>query len=46
MCVEIENKLNEPDPNMEKIMRWVVFIQGILWGLGEYTIDDLKEHNR
>ena len=31
---------------MEKVFRWLGFIQGFLWGQGIYTLDELKEHNR
>ena len=30
----------------EKVFRWLGFIQGGLWALGEYTIAEMKEHNR
>lgn len=30
----------------EKVMRWLGFIQGILWNQGIYMIDELKDHNR
>lgn len=29
----------------EKVMRWLGFIQGVLWCKGEYSIDDLRKHN-
>ena len=29
----------------EKFMRWVGFIQGVLWILGVYTLEDLMGHN-
>lgn len=29
-----------------KSNRWLGFVQGALWAIGEYTIDDLKDHNR
>lgn len=31
---------------MEKVMRWLGFIQGILWSNGWYCLEDLKNHNR
>ncbi|NTV30372.1 hypothetical protein HGA91_00125 [candidate division WWE3 bacterium] len=31
---------------MEKVFRWLGFIQGALWALSIYTLDDLKNHNR
>jgi hypothetical protein len=30
----------------EKTFRWLGFIQGILWGAGYYTIEELRSHNR
>ncbi len=29
-----------------KAMRWLGFIQGVFWSMGEYTIEQLKEHNK
>lgn len=29
----------------EKAFRWLGFVQGALWCLDEYTIDELKLHN-
>ncbi len=31
---------------MEKVFRWLGFIQGCLWSNGHYTLDELKDHNR
>ena len=30
----------------EKLMRWLGFVQAILWGIGIFTLDELKSHNR
>jgi hypothetical protein len=30
----------------EKFMRWLGFMQGVLWTQGVYTLDELKNHNR
>lgn len=30
----------------EKFMRWLGFVQGVLWVNGVYTIDEMREHNR
>lgn len=30
----------------EKAMRWLGFIQGVLWTSGVYSIEDMKNHNR
>lgn len=29
----------------EKLMRWLGFVQGVLWVRGYYSIDELKAHN-
>ncbi len=31
---------------MEKVFRWLGFIQGVLWVLRVYTLEELKSHNR
>lgn len=28
-----------------KAMRWLCFVQGVLWTLGRLTIDEAREHN-
>lgn len=33
-------------PNVEKAMRWLGFIQGCLWMVGEKTVDEMREDNR
>ena len=30
----------------EKFFRWLGFIQGVLWSLGEFSLNDLRNHNR
>lgn len=30
----------------EKAMRWLGFIQGVLWTMGIFTLDELKEQSR
>jgi hypothetical protein len=32
--------------DIEKAMRWLGFIQGVLWLHGDFTLDQMKEHNR
>jgi len=32
--------------HLEKTFRWLGFIQGVLWPLGIYSIDEMKNHNR
>lgn len=34
------------DGRREKAMRWLGFMQGVMWVSGEYTLDELKGHNR
>lgn len=36
----------ESDTEKMKFMRWLGFIQGVLWQRGWFTLDELKEHNR
>lgn len=31
---------------IEKAFRWLGFVQGCLWATGQYTLDELKNHNR
>ena len=31
---------------MEKVFRWLGFIQGCLWRIGVYTVQEMKNHNR
>lgn len=31
---------------MEKAFRWLGFLQGCLWSVGVYTIEEMKNHNR
>jgi hypothetical protein len=33
-------------PRVEKFMRWLGFIQGVLWQRKWFTLEELKEHNR
>lgn len=30
----------------EKVMRWIGFIQGVLWDRGVFDLEDLKNHSR
>lgn len=34
-----------PVTNWDKFNRWLGFVQGILWSLGEYTLDEMRDHN-
>lgn len=31
---------------MDKVFRWLGFIQGVFWSLNIYSLDSLKNHNR
>ncbi|MBI2475696.1 MAG: hypothetical protein HYV67_00440 [Candidatus Taylorbacteria bacterium] len=31
---------------MEKVFRWLGFVQGVLWATRVYPLTDLKDHNR
>jgi len=44
VCIQGQKFLDEG--HAEKSMRWLGFIQGVLWARGMYTLDDLKNHNR
>jgi len=30
----------------EKFFRWLGFMQGVLWSLGEFSLNELRDHNR
>ena len=30
----------------DKAFRWLGFMQGVLWGKGTFTLEQLKNHNR
>jgi hypothetical protein len=34
-----------PVTNWDKFNRWLGFVQGSLWNLGEYTLNEMREHN-
>lgn len=34
------------DKQVEKAMRWLGFIQGVLYSQGIFTIDEMKNHNK
>ena len=44
MLDEMETFIQEE--NMGKVFRWLGFIQGCLWKVGIYTIEEMKDHNR
>lgn len=31
---------------MDKVYRWLGFVQGVLWARGWFTLDTLKNHNK
>ena len=33
------------DGRVDKGMRWLGFVQGVLWGRGIYTISQMQKHN-
>ena len=41
MCEQIESMENK-----DKAMRWLCFIQGILWMTDKRTIDEMRDDNR
>lgn len=46
MIHEIRTTILEKENDIEKANRWLGFIQGVLWAAGDYSISDLREHNR
>lgn len=44
MCHQIEVMIGEG--RREKAMRWLGFMQGVMWEKGRYTIAELADHNR
>jgi hypothetical protein len=32
--------------DIEKVMRWLGFVQGVLWLHGDFSLDQMREHNR
>lgn len=44
MCQQIPGFLAEG--RADKAQRWLGFVQGVLWSLGDYSLDELKEHSR
>lgn len=47
MCHEIQKMVNgePPQKKRDKAMRWLGFVQGVLWSRGIYSIDDMRSHN-
>lgn len=44
MCIEAQRFVDEG--RIEKAMRWLGFLQGVLWARNFFTLDDLKNHSR
>ena len=45
-CDRLIAMIDREPERREKIMRWYGWIQGALWALGVYTVDELKAHSR
>lgn len=44
MCGEIEHQVRIGE--REKAVRWICFIQGVLWASGLLSIDSMRDDNR
>lgn len=47
-CRWMINQIKEmiKEDKMEKVYRWLGFIQGCLWNSGIFTIKEMKKHNK
>ncbi len=45
MCGEVKRFAQDP-MTLDKAERWLGFIQGVLWGAGVYSIDEMRTDNR
>jgi hypothetical protein len=43
MIEPMESFLNA---DVEKAMRWLGFMQGVLWSQGHFTLNEMRDHNR
>ena len=43
MCDEAQSFADQG--RVEKAMRWLGFLQGVLWMSGRFNLDDLKKHS-
>lgn len=41
----LEEMLTWPPERLDKMFRWLGFVQGVLWCEMVYTIDEMKSHN-
>ena len=46
MCEQMISQCDDYDNNIEKVMRWLGFVQGIFWTTGFYSIDKMRTDNR
>jgi hypothetical protein len=46
MLPKMRTFLDVEAPRTEKFMRWLGFLQGVLWQRKWFTLEELKEHNR
>ena len=44
MCVEGQKFVDEG--RIDKAMHWLGCVQGVLWAVGRFPLDDLKNHSR
>lgn len=44
MLPQMEEFIKED--RMDKVFRWLGFIQGVLWCQGVFEIDEMKNHNK
>lgn len=44
MIRQMRNFISEN--RMDKCFRWLGFIQGSLWTIGDFTLEELKNHNK
>lgn len=45
MCGEVKH-FAQNSTTLDKAERWLGFIQGVLWGAGVYSIDEMRTDNR
>jgi hypothetical protein len=45
MCSELRRLGAGNENQRAKMARWLGFIQGVLWTLGVYSIDEMRDHN-
>lgn len=45
MIVEMREMPIHDDEDVEKLMRWIGFVQGALWSVGYVSIDNFREMN-